>query len=298
MKTLLNTPTITIVGAALAIAALGAQGKTTKPHPRQIFVSVLDRAGAPVVDLATSDFDITEDGTKREIVKAGLAQSPMRVALILDTGDGMDKALNHLRAGVAAFADALPPPHEIMIVSTGRQTRVRVQPTADRKKIRDAGTGIFLDGGGTPLMDGLMEIDDRFMKKAEDRWPVFVIITSDGTESSAGANEKKFNEWLAALPSRGVSAHAIVIKYRGGSMTEIVAEHVVQTASGHYDYINTSNSLPDKMKALAELLASDYEHAKSRYQITYITDAADPRPVDVGVARDGVRIALSAGRIH
>ena len=287
-----------IVAAVLAMAALGGQGKTTKPHPRQIFVTVVDRTGAPVLDLAASDFSVREDGTMREIVKAGLAQSPMRVALIVDTGDGMEKALNHLRAGVLAFADALPAPHEILLVSTGRQVRVRVQPTADRKKIKDAAAGLFLDGGGTPLMDGLMEIDDRFIRKADDRWPVFIIVTSDGSESSAGANEKKFNDWLAVLPSRGVSAHAIAIKYRGGSMTEVVAEHVTQTAGGHYDYMNTSNSLPEKMKAVADLLAKDYERAKSRYQIAYITDAADTRPVDVGVARDGVRLEMSAGRIH
>lgn len=286
------------VAASLALAVFAPQGKTTKPHPRQIFVSVVDRSGAPVIDLAASDFDVREDGTKREIVKAGLAQSPMRVALMLDTGDGMEKAVSHLRSAVGEFADALPPPHEIMIVSTGRQVRVRVQPTADRKKIRDAGASLFLDGAGTPLMDGLMEIDDRFMKKAEDRWPVFVIVTSDGTESSAGASEKKFNDWLAVLPSRGVSAHAIVIKYRGGSMAEVIAEHVTRTTGGHYDYGNTSNSLPEKMRALAGLLAADYDRATSRYQITYITDAADTRPVDVGVAREGVRLAMSGGRIH
>jgi len=287
-----------VIAAVLAVAAAGSQGKTTKPHPRQIFVSVVDRTGAPVVDLTTSDFDIHEDGTNREVVKAGLAQVPMRIALMLDTGDGMDKALNHMRTSIAQFADAVPPPHEIMIVSTGRQVRVRVQPTPDRKKIKDAAAGLFLDGGGTPLMDGLMEIDDRFMKKAEDRWPVFVILTSDGAESSAGANERKFNDWLAVLPSRGVSAHAVSIKYRGGGMPEIVAQHVTLTAGGLYDYINTSNSLPEKMTAIARRLASDYDHAKSRYAITYITDAADPRPVDVGVAREGVRLELAAGRIH
>jgi Mg-chelatase subunit ChlD len=175
---------------------------------------------------------------------------------------------------------------------------VRVQPTPDRKKIKDAAAGLFLDGGGTPLMDGLLEIDDRFMKKAEDRWPVFVILTSDGSESSAGANEKKFNDWLAVLPSRGVSAHAVSIKYRGGGMPEIVAQHVTLTAGGLYDYINTSNSLPEKMTAIAQRLASDYDHAKSRYAVTYVTDAADTRPVDIGVAREGVRLELAAGRIR
>jgi len=198
-----------VLAAALALLAVGAQ-KTTRPHPRQIYVTVVNGAGAPVTDLSAADFDVREDGTPREITRAALAQSPMRVALMLDTGDGMDKALNHLRAGVTEFADALPPPHEILIVSTGRQVRVRVQPTTDRRKIDDAAAGLFLDGGGTPLMDGLIDIDERFMRKAEDRWPVFVIVTSDGTESSSGANEKKFNAWLAAC-RRTRSRSSIVV---------------------------------------------------------------------------------------
>src|SRR5262249_8678554 len=134
--------------------------------------------------------------------------------------------------------------------------------------------------------------------KAEDRWPVFVIVTGDGAEASAGSSEKRFNDWLAALPSRGISAHAISIKYRGGGMPEIRAAPVAQTGGGRYDHINTSNSPPEKLKAIAESLGKDYERASARYQITYMTTAADPRPVDIGVAREGVRLEMSAGRVR
>jgi len=57
-----------------------------------------------------------------------------------------------------------------------------------------------------------MEIDDRFFRKTADVWPVFVIFTSDGTESSAGAREKEFTKWSVDLGARGVTVHAFVLK--------------------------------------------------------------------------------------
>ena len=102
---------------------------------------------------------------------------------MLDTSVGTAPALNHMRAAVAGFLDALPPDDEVVLITTGRQVRVRLGPTTDRQKLKDMAASLFNDGGGTVLMDGLLEIDERFFRKAERRWPVFVIFTSDGQRS-------------------------------------------------------------------------------------------------------------------
>jgi len=294
----MRTFTIALTTAAGLVAGAGAQNRNAgRPAPHHVFVRVLDRAGSrPVLDLRPGDFEVTEGGVKREVVGATLANTPMRIALIIDTSDGAANALNHIRTGLAQFLDALPPEHEVMIVSTGRQVRVRIPPTTDRKKLGDVAKALFSDGGAEPLMDGLLEIDDRFLRKAEDRWPVFVIITGDGAESSAGANEKKFNDWLRVLPARGVSAHAVVMKFKGGGTPEIFANHVVETAGGLYEFINTSNSLPEKMKAIGDRLARDFASAQSKYDVAYVTDSPEVQRVSVGVSRDGVILEMSNTR--
>ena len=295
----MNRLVIAIIGAIIGVSMMGsaaAQKGGQKPHARQVFVHVADQQGAPVLDLASGDFEITEGGTKRTVVRAGLAKSPMRVALIVDTGDGAAPALIHLRAGLLGFLDGLPPDAEVLMVSTGRQTRVRVQPTTDRKKLKDAAGGLFSDGGATVLSDTLLEVDDRFMRKAEDRWPVFVIITSDGADGSTGANEKKFNDWLLNLPARGISAHAFALKYKGGGQAEIVASHVAQSAGGKYEFMNTSNSLPEKLTALGSAMAASAKQMSTWYQVEFQTDAAGNGPVEVGVARAGIKIQLSYRR--
>jgi hypothetical protein len=282
----------------LAVAAAPAQKRKPKVgHSRHVFVSVTDVAGAPVLDLADADFEVTDGARKREILSSGLAKSPMRIALLVDTSDGTANAITQIRNGLTAFLEALPADAEVMVVSTGRQVRVRLQPTTDRKKALDLAKGMFSDGGATPLRDALLEIDDRFFLKTEDRWPVFIIITGDSAESSAPANETKFNKWLNEIPARGISAHAFALKYRGGGVPDLVAHHVVQTAGGRFDFMNTANALPDKLKVLGEQVANDAKEMSRWYEVEFETNSDGSSPVEVGVARVGVGIRVSYRRV-
>jgi len=284
------------LAAALGVA-VAAQSKTGgKVYPRLVFINVTNAQGLPVIDLTPSDFEINEGGARRTVTRAALGASPMRIIVVADTSDGAAPAMTHMRAGITALVDAIPEEHEFALVTTGRQTRVRVPPTTDRKKIKDAAGGLFADGGATVLVDTLLEMDSRFIRKAENRWPVFVVITSDGPEGSAGANEKKFNDWVVALPSRGISAHAIVMKFKGGWVPEVFANHVAVSAGGMYDFINTSNSLPDKLKAIGDRIAAEARQMSTWYEVEFQSEAPQPQPVDVGIARGGVKLQMSYQR--
>jgi hypothetical protein len=231
------------------------------------------------------------------VSKAGPAKDPMRIALMLDTSDAAAPALTHMRAGVLAFLDALPPEDEVILITTGRQMRVRVPPSTDRKKLKDTAAGLFTDGAGTVLMDGLLEIDDRFFKKADDRWPVFVIFTSDGTESSQGAREKEFLKWSPMVGARGITVHAFVMKTpKSSGMPEVVAENLAKNSGGRYDVMNTTTALPEKMKALGEQLALDHRNMSAWYEVDVQTDQTELKPVAVSVNREGVRLQISNSR--
>src|SRR6185436_16354522 len=226
------------------------------------------------------------------------AKDPMRIALMLDTSDAAAPALTHMRAGAVAFLDALPPEDEVILITTGRQMRVRVPPTTDRKKLKDTAAGLFTDGAGTVLMDGLLEIDDRFFKKAEDRWPVIVLFTSDGTESSTGSREKEFMKWSPLVGTRGITVHALVYKTpRGSQMPEIVAENLTTNSGGKFEKFNTPTSLPEKMKALGEQLALDHRNMSNWYEVDVETELTELVPLDVTViAHEGVRLQMSNTR--
>ena len=297
MKTLLPS-LVAFAAIALTPSAASPQSKNAgKTHTRHIFVSVTDTKGAAVEGLTASDFRVAEGGQDRTVSHAGPAKDPMRIALMLDTSDAAATALTHMRAGAIAFLDALPPEDEVILITTGRQMRVRVPPSTDRKKLKETAAGLFTDGAGTVLMDGLLEIDDRFFKKADDRWPVFVIFTSDGTESSQGAREKEFLKWSPMVGARGITVHAFVMKTpKSSGMPEIVAENLTKNSGGRYDVMNTTTALPEKMKALGEQLALDHRNMSAWYEVDIQTDAAEIKPVEVVVQREGVRLQISNSR--
>jgi hypothetical protein len=285
--------------ALIVPATMPAQSKDAKTAVRRIYVKALDRFDTAVADLSAGDFSVTETGLKRDVASATLVgKTPMRIALMIDTGDTITPALNHLRAGLLAFADTIGPDHELMMVTLGRQARVRLPPTTDRKKFKDSAASLFNDGGATVLSDALMEIDDRFMRKAENRWPVFVIVTADGAEGSAGANEKKLNNWVQALPARDIAVHAVVIKYRGGGQPEIVASYATENASGLYDFANTSNSLPDKLKAIGERIARDFQSAREKYEVSFASPMPAGTPIVLTVLRPGVKFEVTSRRLR
>jgi hypothetical protein len=175
------------------------------------------------------------------------ATGPMRVALLVDTSETATPALSSIRTGVVAFIDALPPEHEILLVSIGRRVQVRVQPTTDHQKLSAAASGLLSDGGPTPLADALLEVNERFMKKAEH--PAYVIVTGDGPDSSIRTDDRTFNGFLQTLRTKQIPAHAIVLKYKA------IASLVVRASGGRLQSMSDGKALPEKMKALAVLIA-------------------------------------------
>jgi hypothetical protein len=182
--------------------------------------------------------------------------APPRIALLVDTSDGVTSSLTQMRAGLQAFVDALPPEPELLVATTGRRTAVRVQPTTDRKKARDAVVGLISDGGPTPLMDAIFEVDERFMRKNADRRSIFVIVTGDGSENSLRTSPDAFNRWLATLRGRNAMIHALVLK-SGNGMPEVIARAAVQATSGLFEPINPGAPIAEAMQKIARRISEE-----------------------------------------
>ncbi len=261
---------------------LGGAGPARAQTTRQLWVGVFDAANQPVTDLTPEDFTLTEDNAARKITRASLADDPMRIVLLVDNGDETQLITTQLREGLHAFVDGLQPEHEVVLITTGRQLRVREKETTDHEKLHKDIDQIFPDkGSATVLLDSLRESWGRFLRKASDRWPVFVIVTTDGAEGSNATRQEEWDTFVKELVASGASVHAAVLQHRGSSVTGTISTaqvslNLVQNTGGKYDALAAVTGLPAEMKAIAARLAADYDYIKSRYVVQYRVAGKEP----------------------
>ncbi len=180
---------------------------------------------------------------------------PVRVAVLVDNGFLVGAAVNSIRQGLQVLVDGLPSSDEILLATIAGQMRIRQAPTTDRKKLRDAIGTIFVDQrSGTKLVDSVMEVDERFLKKANLAAGFIVIVTTDGPETS-GDRTEEVNRWIREIVQRGVVVHAILLSHLEGRGNEPqICMALTRSTGGRYQSIGAITALPDTLGAIASVI--------------------------------------------
>ena len=286
-----------IVPAIAILVTISVSLQAQRTVVRSVFVNATDSAGRPVLDLTPADFQVTESGAKREITHATLGSAPMRIVLMVDSSTSVGPMINMFKKALAAFVDTLPPQHEVAFISSGSQIRIRARPNDIRDKLRAEIARFSSEGGANAFLDTLLEADTRFLKSAPGQWPAFVIVTTDNGDNSKEPDVVAYNKFMNDFVARGGAAHAVIVMgKRTGPVTDLVT-NLVENVQGFHLTLNTDNSLPERMKDIAERLDIDHRVMMNRYQITYAGNPAIAAPVvNVSVSRDDVRLQMSARR--
>ena len=283
------------VGTLVSLALLVPVLVSAQTQRKVVFVSAMDRTGSPVVNLTAADFEVLVGGVKQGVTRATFSM-PMRIVLLVDASAAVSPMLTFFRGGLNAFVDAMPAGDEIAVISTAGQIGVRQAPTTDRTKLHAVIDRFAPEGGGNAFLDALVEADKRFLKNVPDRWPVFVILTTDAGEMQGSPDIEEFNAFVHDFVARVGSAHAIVVHGQRTGLISDVAGNLVNNAGGVYDPLAISNSLADRMKALAARVAADHQAMANRYAIEYAGNAKATQPVEVRIPLDGITIAVSTRR--
>jgi hypothetical protein len=197
------------------------------------------------------------------------------------------------RNALDAFVDALPPEHEVSFISSGGQIRVRTEPSTDRAALKKQIGLLGSEGGANAFLETLMEADQRFLKPASGKWPVFVILTTDIGEARREPDIPRYNRFMNDFLGRGGSAHAIIMQGKQfGPITDIT-QNFVQNLGGMYLSLIVDSGLPGRMQTIAERLASDHRKMADWYEVEFDGDARVTQPIiTVKVRREGHRVRM------
>jgi VWFA-related protein len=268
--------------AALALpTAAGAQAK-----PTDIYVAVVDSKGEPATGLTVDDFRVREDGTAREVLKAGAATQPLTVALLIDDSQAATPALQMMREAVEAFITALAGKAEMTVVSIGERPTIVVDYTTDQKKLQDGAKRVFpRSGAGAYLMDAIVDVS-RGMQKRKAARPVIAVLMM---ENAVEFSNRHYDNVLNELTKGGAALHVVALGQPSGSLSDELRnrDHVVavgtERTGGRRENVLALTAAAPKMKQLAQELLN-------QYVVTYARPDTliPPEKVEVTVTKPGL----------
>jgi len=273
--------------AAIALTAVLAQSMAgAQARPTDIYVSVVDSKGEPAAGLTADDFRVREDGTAREVLKAGAATGPLTVALLIDDSQAASPALQMMREAVEAFITALAGKAEISVVSIGERPTIVVDYTTDQKRLHDGAKRIFpRSGAGGYLMDAIVDVS-RGMQKRKPARPVIAVLMM---ENSVEFSNRHYDNVLSELAKGGAALHIVALGQPSGSLSDELRnrDHVVavgtERTGGRRENVLALTAAAPKMKQLAHELLN-------QYVVTYARPDTliPPEKVEVTVTKPGL----------
>jgi VWFA-related protein len=281
------------VTAALALSAITLPATADNPSmalaqakPTAIHVSVVDGKGAPATGLTADDFRVREDGTAREVLKAGPATEPLTVALLIDDSQAASPALQMIREAVETFIASLAGKAEMTIVSIGERPTIVVDYTTDQKRLQDGAKRVFpRSGAGAYLMDAIVDVSRGMLKRNAARGVIAVLMMENSVEFS----NRHYDNVLSELAKGGAALHIVALGQPSGSMSDEIRNrnHVVavgtERTGGRRDNVLALTAAAPKMKQLAHELLN-------QYVVTYARPDTliPPEKVEVTVTKPGL----------
>ncbi len=279
----------------LGLLCVHAPMASAQAPSHRLYVSVIDGAAKPIAGLTSTDFAVIEGGVQREITRLSPANDPMRLVLLVDNSEPMRSSIEDVRRAVQAFIDGIGPQHEIGLITFGDTPVIRQEPSTDHVKLKEMAQKITTRGG-TMFIAAVMEMYGRFLKNAGDRWPMFIIITSDGPEVSGNVDPKRLTAMMQEMQLKDVVVHSIVMSTMGRGVEVAVSQALVQATDGHYDSISASSALTQKLTALAAAITTEFDRTDDEYLLEYSSPVTDPNAqLSVAIKRADAKVSVSRG---
>ncbi len=280
----------------------------------QVFLSVNARsvAGGFVRDLDQDDFLIFEEGRLQRIVNFYSGRVPVKVVLLVDVSGSSQTTLTDIRRAAWEFVQRLDPGDEIAVVTFNHQTRLLLDFTSDRDKVRLALDSMYARGY-TVLNDALYVIFDDLLRDVSGK--TAVILLTDGIDTASlvsweAASELALrSETMIYVVSQAdeYRAQAIGIRQRLRSMSRMIPrqlqdDYIVASKRAIARLANLSGGRllnSTDFHTLTDIYQQVADELKNQYYLSYVSTDQDRdgswRNIDVKVSRGGVVASTRPG---
>jgi hypothetical protein len=263
--------------AALALAA--STYVAAQAQERVIYVTALDRDGAPVEALSPDDIVVREDGTAREVLRIAPAVEPMHIALLVDNSTAAEPFIRDYRQALVPFVQALMGNepglrNEVALITLAERPTIVANYTPDPEPILNGVRRLFSQPqSGTYLLDGIIEVSQGIMKRAPQR-PVIVAIVTDGPDLS----QRMYQQVLEPLLAGGAAFHVIIVGTPRNMEHDrsVVLDRGTKETGGSYETLLTGTALENHLKKFANQLTH-------QFRVTYARPRALIPPEDITV---------------
>lgn len=143
---------------------------------------------------------------------------PLRIVLIVDSTESIRQPIGMIRKALGEFVQDIDARHEMMLVTLAGTPQIRVRPTGDRALILRSVNGIFGTTGANVMQRMIDDLFHRFAQPA-DRTPIFVVVTTEGFESTQHVNPQELAHVANHFVEHGGTLHAVRLVMPTGTST-------------------------------------------------------------------------------
>jgi len=201
---------VTPVLCGLAALTIGAVEAQRNVNQQRVYVSVVDKKGAPAPSLAVTDLTIKEDGVAREVLKVEPATDAMQIALLVDTSAATAPTLTDIRTSIKAFGAAIwakSPDTQIALYSFGDRPTLEADYSSSAVNLDRRVDRLFAgSGSGAYFIDAVIEASGGLKKRGAVRPVIVAYVDENGPEFSNRRHDVTFDGVAGARASLWVVA--------------------------------------------------------------------------------------------
>lgn len=325
----LRSPRPRLFAAAVVVLAAWAAASAVLPaqSAQQLYLTVLDDDGRPVVDLRAREISVVENGVRCEVLYLARPSGPADVSILVDTSEAVVPSTTHVRRALGEFVDALDGYARMSLMTFGDLPVRVVPPTTRLSAMQEAVDRVFPAVGAIPRFQDALIQTVRDVRNRQPSRPTLVIITSDqvpgafATESP-NTSARPVGQVIEALQAIGAPVHIVALRSsasfsvagRGvfdrasafsgtadnNMRNSIMARETrdwlmaLETASSRTGgrLVNTyaSAGLAKPLIEIANEIAGQYVLTYSRAELPLDTDSLEIR---IGIAREDVTVRVT-----